>query len=115
MRAGLALFPVSPEPSQVVEEMLAARGDLRDLRGMRPCASGGRSSARHSPIRSAGARLLAATNGIWMRSLPISIAGEPHWLWRAVDQGTASFLDVPAWSNVEEDTRAAQRLMKEGF
>src|SRR5208283_3409616 len=34
----------------------------------RPCASGGRSSARRSPIRSVGARPVAATNGIWMKS-----------------------------------------------
>ena len=49
----------------MVEEMLATRGICVTYETVRQW---GRSSARHSPIRSASARLLAATNGIWMRS-----------------------------------------------
>jgi putative transposase len=40
----------------------------------------------------------------------ISIAGEPHWLWRAVDQN-GIVLDVLVQRR--RDTRAAQRLMEE--
>ena len=46
----------------------------------------------------------------WHRDeVVISIAGEPHWLWRAVDQN-GIVLDVPVQRR--RDTRAAQRLMK---
>jgi transposase-like protein len=44
----------------MVEEMLATRGICVTYETVRQW---GRSSARHSPIRSASARLLAATNG----------------------------------------------------
>jgi DDE domain len=43
------------------------------------------------------------------RQVVISIAGEPHWLWRAVDQN-GIVLDVLVQRR--RDTRAAQRLMK---
>jgi putative transposase len=43
------------------------------------------------------------------RQVVISIAGEPHWLWRAVDQNGV-VLDVLI--QPRRDTRAAQRLMK---
>ena len=45
-----------------------------------------------------------------MDEVVISIAGEPHWLWRvAVDQN-GIVLDVLVQR--QKDTRAAQRLMK---
>ena len=44
-----------------------------------------------------------------MDEVVISIAGEPHWLWRAVDQN-GIVLDVLVQRR--RDTRAAQRLMK---
>jgi putative transposase len=65
-------------------------------------------SARRSPIRSDSARLFAATNGIWMGWV-ISIAGEPYWLWRAVDQN-GFVLDVLVQRR--RDSRAAQQLMR---
>ena len=43
------------------------------------------------------------------RQVVISIAGEPHWLWRAVDQN-GFVLDVLV--QCRRDTRAAQRLMR---
>ena len=47
---------------------------------------------------------------IWhMDEVVISIAGEPHWLWRAVDQN-GIVLDVLVQRR--RDTHAAQRLMK---
>src|SRR6201986_1198046 len=52
---------------------------------------------------SAGAKFLRGTH------LVISIAGEPHWLWRAVDQN-GIVLDILVQRR--RDTRAAQRLMK---
>ena len=54
-------FPLS---LRMVEEMLAERGICVTYE---PCASGGRSSAKRFPIRSTSVRLLAATNGIWMK------------------------------------------------
>jgi putative transposase len=89
---------------RMVEEMLATRGICVTYETVRQW---GRSSARHSPIRSARARLLAATNDIWMRSS--SRSPEPHWLWRAVDQN-GIVLDVLVQRR--SDTRAPQRLMK---
>ena len=44
-----------------------------------------------------------------MDEVVISIAGEPHWLWRAVDQN-GFVLDVLVQRR--RDTRAAERLMK---
>jgi len=60
-------FPLS---LRMVEEMLAERGICVTYE----TASGGRSSAKRFPIRSASGRLLAATNGIWMvcHTLPSS-------------------------------------------
>jgi IS1 family transposase len=78
------------------------------LRDERNRARVGKKSARRSPIRSASARLFAATNGIWMGRV-ISIAGEPYWLWSAVDQN-GFVLDVLVQRR--RDSRAAQQLMR---
>jgi putative transposase len=72
-------FPLS---LRIVDEMLVARGICVMNETVREWE---KKSARRSPIRSDSARLFAATNGIWMGWV-ISIAGEPYWLWRAVDQ-----------------------------
>jgi putative transposase len=95
-------FPMS---LRIVEEMLAARGICGTNETVREW---GKKSARRSPIRSASARLFAATNGIWMRWV-ISIAGEPYWLWRAVDQN-GFVLDVLI--HRRRDSRAAQQFMR---
>jgi putative transposase len=81
---------------------------LRDERNRARVREWGKKSARRSPIRSASARLFAATNGIWMRWV-ISIAGEPYWLWRAVDQN-GFVLDVLVQRR--RDSRAARQLMR---
>jgi putative transposase len=85
-------FPMS---LRIVEEMLAARGICGTNETVREW---GKKSARRSPIRSASARLFAATNGIWMGRV-ISIAGEPYWLC-APSIKMASF--STSWSSVEE-------------
>jgi putative transposase len=95
-------FPMS---LRIVEEMLAARGICGTNETVREW---GKKSARRSPIRSASARLFAATNGIWMGRV-ISIAGEPYWLWCAVDQN-GFVLDVLVQRR--RDSRAAQQLMR---
>ena len=85
-------FPLS---LRMVEEMLATRGICVTYETVRRW---GRSSARHSPIRSVSARLLAAANGIWMRSSSRSPAS--HTSSGALSIRTASF--STSWSNVEE-------------
>ena len=55
-------FPLS---IRMVEEMLAARGICVSYETVRQW---GKKFGKALPIRSASARLLAATNGIWMRS-----------------------------------------------
>ncbi len=81
------------------------RVDLRDLRDRAPVGEDVRQDIRRSdpPAR-------AWRGDKWhMDEVVISIAGEPHWLWRAVDQN-GIVLDVPVQRR--RDTRAAQRLMK---
>ena len=87
-------FPLS---LRMVEEMLAARGISRDPRDR--ALVGEEVRQAHSPIRSASG---ACSRGDkWhMDEVVISIAGEPHWLWRAPSIRTASF--GTSWSNVEE-------------
>jgi putative transposase len=95
-------FPLS---LRMVDEMLVARGICVMNETVREWE---KKSARRSPIRSDSARLFAATNGIWMGWV-ISIAGEPYWLWRAVDQN-GFVLDVMVQRR--RDSRAAQQLMR---
>ncbi|MEY9138762.1 putative transposase [Bradyrhizobium diazoefficiens] len=95
-------FPLS---LRMVEEVVAARGIGVT---MRPCASGDGNSASRSPIGSASA--LPARGDKWhLDEVVISIAGEQHWLWRAVDQN-GFVLDVLIQRR--RDSRAAQLLMK---
>ena len=64
-------FPLS---LRMVEEMLAARGICVTYETVRQWGS----LVRHSPISSASVRLLAATSGIWTKSLsrlPVSHIG----------------------------------------
>jgi len=88
----------------MVEERLAARGICVTYETVRQWE---RNSERLSPSRSVGGLRLAATNGIWTRYV-VSIAGEQHWLWRAVDQN-GFVLDVLVQRR--RDSRAAQRFM----
>jgi IS1 family transposase len=75
---------------------------------MKPCARGDGNSASCSPI---GSVERAPTRGDkWhLDEVVISIAGEQHWLWRAVDQN-GFVLDVLIQRR--RDSRAAQLLMK---
>ena len=102
MRFGL--FPVSLS-LRMVEEMLATRGICVSYDIVRQW---GRSSARHSLIRSASARLLAATNGIWMKSSFRSAASHTGFGARSIR--TASF--STSWSNVEETVARRSGLMR---
>ncbi len=75
---------------------------------MRPCVSGGRKFGKTFAGR---IRQRAPARGDKWRldEVVVSIAGERHWLWRAVDQN-GFVLDVLVQRR--RDTRAAQRLMK---
>ena len=87
-------IPVSPEPSHGRRNA----GDARICVTYETVRQWGKSSARHSPIRSVSARLLAATNGIWMRSSSRSPASD-------TGSGAPSIraaLFSTSWSNVEE-------------
>jgi putative transposase len=101
---GLALFPVSPEPSHGRRNAGGA-WDLRDLRDRAPVGKKfGKAFADQIRQRA------PARGDKWhMDEVVISIAGEPHWLWRAVDQN-GFVLDVLVQRR--RDTRAAERLMK---
>ena len=103
MRFGsISGFPLS---LRMVEEMLAARGICADLRDRAPVGKKfGKAFADQIRQRA------PARGDKWhMDEVVISIAGEPHWLWRAVDQN-GIVLDVLVQRR--RDTRAAQRLMK---
>ena len=100
-------FPLS---LRMVEEMLAARGVCVTYKiSMRPV--GGRSSARRSPIRSASARLLEATNGIWMRSSSRLLASRTGCARRSIKMASFS----TSWSSVEETVSAAQQLIEKAL
>ena len=70
---GLPLFPVSPEPSH-------GRGDARGAGHLRELRDG---EAFSDQIRQ---RVPARGDKWHLDEVVISIAGEPYWLWRAVDQ-----------------------------
>src|ERR1700677_1731903 len=95
-------FPLS---LRMVEEMLAARGIRVTYETVRQwgkkCAkSFSDKIRRRAPVR----------GDKWhMDEVVVSIAGEPHWLWRAVDQN-GFVLDVLVQHR--RDTLAAQRLMR---
>ena len=88
----------------MVEEMLAARGICVTYETVRQWGKKfGKAFADQIRQRA------PARGDKWhMDEVVISIAGEPHWLWRAVDQN-GIVLDVLVQRR--RDTRAAQRLM----
>ena len=89
----------------MVEEMLAARGICVTYETVRQWGKKfGKAFA--DQIRQ---RAPARGNKWHMDEVVISIAGEPHWLWRAVDQN-GIVLDVLVQRR--RDTRAAQRLIR---
>jgi putative transposase len=95
-------FPLS---LRMVEEMLAARGILVSNETVRQWAlKFGQSFANQ--IR----RRLPASGDKWhLDEVVISIAGQKHWLWRAVDQhGTVLNILVQSRRN----TKAAKRLLR---
>ena len=94
-----------PLSLRMVEEMLAARGICVTYETVRQWGKKfGKAFA--DQIR----RRTPARGDKWhVDEVVISIAGEPHWLWRAVDQN-GFVLDVLAQRR--RDTRAAERLMK---
>ena len=95
-------FPLS---LRMVEEMLATRGICVTYETVRQWGK------KFGKAFSDQIRQRAPARGDkWhMDEVVISIAGEPHWLWRAVDQN-GIVLDVLVQRR--RDTRAAQRLMK---
>jgi len=95
-------FPLS---LRMVEEMLATRGICVTYETVRQWGKKfGKAFADQIRQRA------PARGDKWhMDEVVISIAGEPHWLWRAVDQN-GIVLDVLVQRR--RDTRAAQRLMK---
>ena len=95
-------FPLS---LRMVEEMLATRGICVTYETVRQWGKKfGKAFADQIRQRA------PAPGDKWhMDEVVISIAGEPHWLWRAVDQN-GIVLDVLVQRR--RDTRAAQRLMK---
>ena len=95
-------FPLS---LRMVEEMLAARGVCVTYETVRQWGKKfGKAFA--DPIR----RRAPARGDEWhMDEVVVSIAGEQHWLWRAVDQN-GFVLDVLV--QTRRDAQAAQRLMR---
>ena len=95
-------FPLS---LRMVEEMLAARGICVTYETVRQWGKKfGKAFADQIRRRAPG------RGDKWhMDEVVVSIAGETHWLWRAVDQN-GFVLDVLVQRR--RDTRAAQRLMK---
>jgi putative transposase len=95
-------FPLS---LRMVEEMLAARGICVTYETVRQWGK------KFGKAFSDQLRQRAPARGDkwYMDEVVVSIAGEPHWLWRAVDQN-GFVLDVLVQRR--RDTHAAQRLMK---
>src|ERR1700722_7494357 len=100
---GLALLPVSPEPG-MVEEILAARGICVTYESVRQWGK------KFGKAFSDQIRQRAPARGDkWhLDEVLVSIAGEKHWLWRAVDQN-GFVLDVLVQRR--RNGSAAQRLM----
>src|SRR5919107_5472231 len=100
------LFPLS---LRMVEEMLAARGILVSHETVRQWALRfGQSFA--TQIR----RRLPAPGDKWpLDEVIISIAGQKHWLWRAVDQhGVVLDILVQSRRNAEAAKRLLRKLLK---
>src|SRR4051795_8961258 len=95
-------FPLS---LRMVEEMLAARGILVSHETVRQWALKFGQSFAHQIRR----RLPAAGDKWHLDEVSISIAGQKHWLWRAVDQH-GIVLDILVQSR--RNAKAAQRLLR---
>jgi putative transposase len=97
------LFPLS---LRMVEEMLAARGICLTYETVR------RWGKRFSKAFSDQLRQRAPARGDkWhLDEVVVSIAGEPHWLWRAVDQN-GFVLDVLIRHRHVNELEAAKRLI----
>jgi putative transposase len=98
-----------PLSLRMVEEMLAARGVLVSHETIRQWAlKFGRSFANH--IR----RRLPASGDKWhLDEVVISIAGQKHWLWRAVDQhGVVLEILVQSRRNAKAAKRLVRKLLK---
>ena len=94
-------FPLS---LRMVEEMLAARGiDVSHETVRRWAEKFGRDYANRLRRRA------IRPGDTWHLEVVITIAGEKHWLWRAVD-GHGFVLDVLVQKR--RDTKAAKRLMR---
>jgi putative transposase len=95
-------FPLS---LRMVEEMLAARGTCVTYETVRQWGK------KFGKIFADQIRQRAPARGDkgHMDEVAVSIAGEPHWLWRAVDQN-GFVLDVLVQRR--RDAQAARRLMK---
>jgi len=94
-----------PPSLRMVEEMLAARGICVTYETVRPWGK------KFGKAFSDQIRMRAPARGDkWhLDEVVVSIAGEQHWLWRAVDQNGFG-LDVLVQRR--RDTSAAQRLMR---
>ncbi len=101
---GMALFQVSTEPA-VVEELLLERGILVSYETVRRWAlKFGPAYTR--PLR----RKKPSQRDIWhLDEVVITIAGQQHWLWRAVDQDGYVLDEIV---QTRRDTKAAKRLLK---
>ena len=100
----MALFQVSTEPA-VVEELLLERGILVSYETVRRWAlKFGPAYTR--PLR----RKKPSQRDIWhLDEVVITIAGQQHWLWRAVDQDGYVLDEIV---QTRRDTKAAKRLLK---
>jgi putative transposase len=106
---GVWLYFRFPLSLRMVEEMLAARGILVSHETVRQWAlKFGQSFANQ--IR----RRLPATGDKWhLDEVVISIAGEKHWLWRAVDQhGVVLDILVQSHRNATAAKRLLRKLLK---
>ena len=97
-------FPRFPLSLRMVEEMLAARGICVTYQNVRMGEEVRQGVLRSDPPARACSRRQMAYG--WV---VVTIAGEPYWLWRAVDQN-GFVLDVLVQRR--RDSRAAQRLIR---
>jgi putative transposase len=95
-------FPLS---LRIVEEMLAARGILVSHETVRQRAL----KFGHTFVNQIRRRLPAPGDKWRLDEVVISIAGQKHWLWRAVDQHGA-VLDILVQSR--RNAKAAKRLLR---
>ena len=98
-----------PHSLRMVEEMLAARGILVSHETVRQWALKFGQSFANQTRR----RLPAAGDRWHLDEVVISIAGEKHWLWRAVDQhGIVLDILVQSCRNAKAAKRLLRKLLK---